>query len=143
MGYTEIKAIYDKTRLDMFCMMTSYLLDIGFRNAKEITDEEIENAEGNGIMTKEFVQGLMKQAREIANICTPTDLIILCQAEDVFDTSFVAGKIQRSRLEVLFDNAVTSMMCDDFNGHTVEDIADYLGATEDEMEMLGYEIEED
>lgn len=96
MGYAEVKKIYNANRLDVFVMAISYLMDIGFRNAKEITDEDIDECEGNGLMTKSFCQELMKIARDIANVCEPSELIQLCQAEDVFD---IPDKMSRTRME--------------------------------------------
>lgn len=140
MGYAEVKKIYDANRLGVFVMAISYLMDIGFRNATEITDKDIDECEGNGLMTKSFCQELMKMAREIANACEPSELVQLCQAEDVFDVKFSAGKIGRSRLETLLWNALTHMTD---QGMDSEEIAEYIGADDYEMEMLGFEEEEE
>ena len=139
MGYAEVKLIYDTTRLDMFVLAISHLMDIGFRNAAQITDEDIEATEGNGIMTQSFCQELNRMAREIANCCEPSELVQLCQAEDVFDVKFSAEKIGRNRLETLCYNAVCYMS---ENQMSNKDIASYICADEYEMEMLGYPLEE-
>ena len=34
----------------------SYIMDEGIENVKEITDDQIEELEGNGLMTQDFVQ---------------------------------------------------------------------------------------
>ena len=87
--YKDLKEIYDKTRMDMFVMAVTYLVDVGHRNVKEITDEQIENMKGNPFMTEEYVRALVTKARDIANcIDTPTEIIQFCQAEKVFDTQF-------------------------------------------------------
>ena len=140
MGYAEVKKIYGKERLDYFVMVISYLMDIGFRNAAEITDKDIEEVEGNGLMTKNFCQELMKSAREIAKCCEPSELIQLCQAEDIFDVRFSAGKINRYRLEAMLENALCYMFEQEMSE---EEIAEYIGADDDEMEMLGWELEEE
>lgn len=139
MGYAEVKKIYDSIRLDLFVLAISHLMDIGFRTASRITDEDIEKTEGNGLMTKDFCQALNKIARDIAQNCEPAELVQLCQAEDVFDIRFLAEKIGRSRLEVLLYNALCHMTD---QGMGNDEIANYIGATEDEMEMLGYPLEE-
>ena len=38
----------------------SYIMDKGMSNVKEITDEQIEKLEGNGLMTQDFVQSLVR-----------------------------------------------------------------------------------
>ena len=53
----------------------SYIMDKGIENVKEITDEEIKNLEGNGLMTQNFVQSLVKCARRICNECEWIELI--------------------------------------------------------------------
>lgn len=47
----------------------SYLFDKGIDNVKEITDEDIAEIPGNGLMTASFSQALVKTAREIAKTC--------------------------------------------------------------------------
>ena len=39
--YANLKKIYDETRLDGFAMAMTYIVDKGWSNVKEITDEEI------------------------------------------------------------------------------------------------------
>ena len=39
--------------------VVSYIMDKGMSNVKEITDEQIEKLEGNGLMTQDFVQSLV------------------------------------------------------------------------------------
>lgn len=145
MGYAEVKAIYNRTRLEIFAMAITHLMNIGFDNAREITDEEIEQVEGNGIMTKPFCQELCRLARDVANACEPSELIQLCQAEDVFDVTFSAGKINRKRLEILLLNALGGLLCNDYYGEedNVQDLMDYIGADEEEMEILGFNMDEE
>ena len=47
----------------------AYIVDKGWNNVKDITDEQIANIESQGLMTKEFVQALVKTAREICQTC--------------------------------------------------------------------------
>ena len=88
--YANLKEIEKRAGLPMFVMSVSYLLDYGFRRVAEITDEDIEQFEENGLMTKEYVQDLVRTAREIARECknNPIEIIQFCQVEGVFDTEF-------------------------------------------------------
>ena len=55
-------------RLDLTVLQ--YLCEqVGIDKAREITDEEIEAIEGNGFMTQEFCQSLVRCARRIAREC--------------------------------------------------------------------------
>ena len=87
-AYEKIKKIYDETRLEMFVMAATHLMDIGWQVASKITDTDIEEAEGNGLMTKEFVQALLKISRKIAQTCNPVEFIQFCQVEKLYDTRY-------------------------------------------------------
>lgn len=81
----------------------SYIMDEGIENVKEITDDQIEELEGNGLMTQDFVQSLVRCARRICNECelieliefirlhlwcTPTVHDVYLYREDLTDDSF-------------------------------------------------------
>lgn len=81
----------------------SYIMDKGMSNVKEITDEQIKKLEGNGLMTQDFVQSLVRCARRICNECelieliefirlhlwcTPTVHDVYLYREDLTDDSF-------------------------------------------------------
>lgn len=140
MSYSELKKFYDKTRLDYFVMAITHLMDIGWRNAEKITDEEIEKCEGNGLMTKDFVQWIQRTAREITRIADgPVELIQFCEAQDVFDIQNYSDMTPRNRLEEMLLNAISYL---GNRGNGVEDIMEILEANEEEMERWGYELEE-
>lgn len=88
--YKDLKAIANKTNTTMFVMAMAHLLDIGIREAVEITDEQIEQLEGNGMMTQDFVQGLVRTTRDIAKVCehNTTEIIQFCMVEKIFDTKW-------------------------------------------------------
>jgi hypothetical protein len=96
-AYEKIKEIYDGTRLDIFVMATSHLLDIGWRTAEKITDKQIDNLEGNGLMTKEFCQELVRIARNIAKACNAVEFIQFCQVEKLFDTKGFKSRSKGNR----------------------------------------------
>lgn len=87
----KIKEIYKSTRLDLFCMAASHLLDIGWRTAQQITDEDLEEIEGNGLMTADYVRALCRTARDISKACTPVKFIQFCQLEQLYDISEYEG----------------------------------------------------
>ena len=91
--YKDLKKIYDNNRLDVFVMATAHLLDIGYRNAVSITDEDINELKENGLMTKEFVQDLVRLTREIAkNVDSCTEIVQFCMVEKIFDTKYYKKK---------------------------------------------------
>lgn len=87
--YNNMKKIYYRNP-QMFIMATAHLLDIGFRKANEITDEDINELEGNGLMTQDFVQDLVRMTRDIAAECgnDVVEIIMFCMAEDIFDIHY-------------------------------------------------------
>lgn len=55
--------------------VVSYIMDKGMSNVKEVTDEQIKKLEGNGLMTQDFVQSLVRCARRICIECEWIELI--------------------------------------------------------------------
>lgn len=89
--YDELKKIYDESgHIALFSMAVSYLIDKGSRFTSQITDEDIESLEGNGLMTKEFEQNLVRTARKLAQAIkqNPVALIQFCDVEEIFDTTW-------------------------------------------------------
>ena len=67
---TKIENIIEEEfYLIMGNVVISYIMDKGIENVKEITDEQISKLEGNGLMTQDFVQSLVRCARRICNEC--------------------------------------------------------------------------
>lgn len=91
--YANLKEIYRKTNLAMWNMSVAYLLDYGVSRVVKITDEEIESLEENGLMTQDFVQDLVRTAREIARECenNVVEIIQFCMVEECFDTKWYTG----------------------------------------------------
>ena len=53
----------------------AYIMDKGIENVKEITDQQISKLEGNGLITQDFAQSLVRCARRICNECEWIELI--------------------------------------------------------------------
>lgn len=64
-----------------YVMIISYILDKGQSVIAEITDEEISVLEGNGLMTADFVKGLVRAARAVVKECDQNDIVRLIKAE--------------------------------------------------------------
>lgn len=64
-----LKQIYGNTNSCVFNMAVAYTIDKGLTFTKDITDEQIDTLKDNGMMTKSFVQHLVRTAREIALAC--------------------------------------------------------------------------
>ena len=141
--YKDLKTIYDRNRLDFFVMAVSHLLDIGFNNAKDITDDQIATIKDQGWATAGFLQELVTTSREIANACnSPVELIQFCMAEEVFDVEFYAPKkrkITDIRMREIAERAVMCLC----NEETVEDLVNEVDLTPEEIDYFGIDIEEE
>ena len=95
MSYEKMYKVYRKNP-SIFPMATGYLTDKGFEFVKQITDEDIEELEGNGLMTEEFVKDLVQTAREIveASDNSSVEIIQFCAAEKIFDTQYYTGDFE-------------------------------------------------
>lgn len=148
-SYEKLKNIKNNTNNAILVTALTYLLDIGCREAKEITDDVIEKAEGNGLMTKEFVQELMKTAREIAQaIENPSDVYVFCQAEEIFDVLYTTNKLPRYRLEEMIKASLSpiSIMDVEYNLDTVggiKRVCEKYDCDAEDLELLGYTIPDD
>ena len=141
--YTELKKIKDSTRLDYFVMAISYILDIGYDRASKITENDIANAEGNGLMPKEFVQWIMQTARQITEaVESGVEIVQFCMAEDIFEIGYFADKLSRQAMEHMLRSRI------DNEKRSVEDSADteYFEGVYDcdiyNFSLLGYSIPE-
>ncbi len=88
--YTNMKKIYESVHPVMFNAAIAYIMDEGFNTIEKLTDEDIESFEGNALMTKDFVQGIVRTAREIVKECNdnPIEIIQFCQKKRIFDTKY-------------------------------------------------------
>lgn len=48
-------------------MVVTYIIDKGYSYCQSITDEDIATLEGNSMMTQDFVQSLVRCARDLTN----------------------------------------------------------------------------
>lgn len=84
--YSELEDLYYKNGV-RFIMAVSHLLSIGVNVASDITDEDIAELEGNGLMTQDYVQDLVRLTREIGKIVhdDPVKIIQFCQTKVLFE----------------------------------------------------------
>lgn len=64
-----------------YVVILSYILDKGQSVIKEITDEDIDEIEGNALMTAEFCKDIVRAAREVVRNCDQSDIVRLFKAE--------------------------------------------------------------
>jgi len=64
-----------------YVMVISYILDKGQMVISDITDEDIEELEGNAMMTEDFVKNLVRASREVVKQCDQDDIIRLIKSE--------------------------------------------------------------
>jgi glutamate racemase len=140
--YEKLRKIKNTTRLDFFVMACTHFFNIGYEQAKEITDKDINAAQSNGLMTKEYVQELMRCTKTIANtIDNAVELVQFCQAEDIYDIQFFANKISHDRLEELICSYINNNFILD-EEETWKNVCEKFDIEMEELEMLGYELPE-
>lgn len=85
--YKQLTELLFKTGRPMFSMAIGHLMYLGYQTVLEITDKDIEEVEGNAMMTKEFSQEIVSTARQIAKITEedPMLLFTFCQNINLFD----------------------------------------------------------
>lgn len=139
-AYNKIKKLYNKYHLAQFNMAVAQLMEIGFRSASGLTDEEISQAKGNAFMTDEFWQETLKLVREIAQNYSAAELIQFCEVEEPFDIRWFSEHPTRGDIEKYMNNAIDAMRS---NGGTESEIIEYCDIDEDDAEFFGLEYDEE
>ena len=86
MDYVEkLRALKQRVGDGIFVMAISYILSKGIDKIIDLTDDEISSIPGNGFMTDDFCQELVRTAREITHIAEGVQIIQFCQIDDTFD----------------------------------------------------------
>lgn len=77
---------------------------VGIDKAKRITDEQIEHINGNGFMTQDFCQSMVRCARRIARECGfITDIVPYL----INEWGHLSGRITQERTEEILDRYIT------------------------------------
>ncbi len=143
--YKELNKIYDQNQLQFFAMAVTHLLDIGFREAKEIKDEDIAKIEDQGWATAGFLQELVATSKEIALACnSPTELIMFCTVKNIFDIQYYGTEKPRIRFDRMTEIADHAIWALHENGNDwnqeLEDAE--LDLDDDEKEFFGIPVED-
>ena len=138
--YSKLNEIYSKTRVDVFVMALGYLIEKGTSNIAEITDDEINEIDGNGFMTKEFSQMLVKLARDIAKATdSAVEIIQFADAKGLFEVSYYTnGEVfERETLEHTSRRLLEYILYDEIDFPNSEE-----EAKENLADMLEIEVED-
>lgn len=138
--YSKLNEIYSKTRVDVFVMALGYLIEKGTSNIAEITDDEINEIGGNGFMTKEFSQMLVKLARDIAKATdSAIEIIQFADAKGLFEVSYYTnGEVfERETLEHTSRRLLEYILYDEIEFPNSEE-----EAKENLADMLEIEVED-
>jgi hypothetical protein len=85
--YAKLNEIYDKTQTAVFVCGITYLIEKGMENVVQITDEQIAEVKGNGLMTDGFCQAIIKVAKKIAeSVESSVEIIQFADAKGLFET---------------------------------------------------------
>ena len=80
---TKEISTYINENFDTRCeaMVASYILSKGTEFLRNVTDEEISLVEGNGLMTQDFVQALIRTAKHICVNASEMDIMAWIRKE--------------------------------------------------------------
>ena len=135
MSYEKINEVKRGQRMGVFAMSVTYLLDKGYDFCKRLTDKDISEAEGNGFMTREFCQCIIRTARDIANAeDSPIEIIQFCSLDDTFELTRYNERWARYDLV-----KILSYLIDNGNVN-LDELLNDLDMDEEEWGMLKDEI---
>lgn len=144
-NYAETKKELDRIRNRvgemMFRMAISHLMDVGIRHLTEETVEEtcqkmMQEDDSKAFMTNAFKCSLVRTAYELAQL-SHTDLLVYIQREVVYDIFDGMPSYERAieLLKKCMADIEESYYC---NNKETYDAFEYIGFTDDEIEMLGF-----
>ena len=142
--YAKLNEIYDKTQTAVFVCGITYLIEKGMENVVQITDEQIAEVKGNGLMTDGFCQAIIKVAKKIAeSVESSVEIIQFADAKGLFETEYYTnGEVfRRSTLEEIVRKLLVDAYEDkQYGGYTddesLEKIAEYLELETEDIERL-------
>lgn len=137
--YKKLEKLYCKYHPAQFNMAIAQLLDIGFRDAAEITDKEINEAKGNAMMTDEFWRDTLMLMRNLATSCSPVELMQFIETEEPFEVRYFAEKVERHKLESAVVYAMQGKYYND--DQDLNEVCAELGLDLDDAELLGFEVD--
>ena len=73
-----------------YTTIIAYVFDKGMSNLEKLTDEQINRAKGNRLLTADFVQALARAGRELSRNCSMSEIVELiksdwCNVGEVYD----------------------------------------------------------
>lgn len=144
--YENIEKIYKNTNKTYFSMAVCHLLSKGFDAVEKITTEQIaaikyepHNEPGKiDMITEDFVKWIWKAAKDIAEACEyqPVNLIMFCQAVDLFDTYHFNGKLNKNRMEEMLIERISGEDCSLQLNSGVENLCERYDCEAEELEAL-------
>jgi hypothetical protein len=140
MSYEKINKVKREQRMEVFAMSVTYLLDKGYDFCKNLTDKDISEVEGNGFMTEELCQNIVRTARDIANAeDSPIEIVQFCSLDDTFELTRYNERWSRYNLiralSYLIDNGNVNLdeLLNDFDMDEEE-----WGMLKDEIVQCGF-----
>lgn len=138
--FKYLEKLYYKTNITIFSCAVTYIIDKGIDTVKKITDDDVKTIEGNGLMTAEYCQAIVRTARDIVHLLdSPTELIQFCDSMSLYETSlYTHGECaDRSTLEKAIRILINHELYDDSVRYdNLDDLADYLDMEVDEIKSL-------
>ncbi len=134
--YEELDKLRNRNPV-LFTMAIVQTLISGTDSIKQITDEEIEKAQGNALMTDSFVKDLWKTSKDIVNLIDGEPIKLFCyvQAAELLDVSDI-----RLSYDQVKKAAQLSLM--DQSPERIAEICDACDIWEDDVnELLDVDVE--
>lgn len=130
---TKVGKIENKYGLILFRSGLSYMMDKGMDFCSNLSDEDIAKAKGNGLMTAEFVQDMIRCAKELSQLSLWNDIIPYIK-EYVHVADCEDYKEKSRRMLTIAYNAICCGQLDEI--YDRDDLMCELGCTEEEYEEI-------
>lgn len=104
-------------------MIATYIMDSGYNELRQMPDEEIDKLDGNGLMTKDFVQALVRTSKHICEQFSIMDILIWIRTDcwfNPFPKEFTMNVNSKSSVAEFIDDLSYEYEADEDGNLTIQ-----------------------
>lgn len=140
--YELINKLYNENEGVTWNMAVLWLMENGYNDMAEMTDEDIMKAECPNMFADDFFRNILKLTRQLAKETSPYDLLMYTMVNPFMNLMNFHNVPSRNRLEEMIKNCIDKDVYSKMRVEDVENFCDMFCCDAEELEKLGYEIPE-
>ena len=138
--YELLDKLYKENEGISWNMAILWLMENGYNDMAEMTDEDIQKAECPQMFADDFFRDILKLTRQLAKETSPYDLLMYAMVNPFRNLMNFHNVPTRTRLEEMIKNAIYTEIYSKPTVKDVENFCEKYCCSAEELEMLGIEI---